>query len=197
MGPLRLEKCQVVAFRGNLPQIVLLVAVFAFWPNAGYADPINWNISISNPNQSGPPGSTLVFDGVITNNTGGDLIFDTVKIPFATSVSPSSFVKDFSDGFLSTLGIIPASGYSGPLFFIQWLNSAPMGAVGTGSFVLTAESPANPLSEAPSFAVAVSTVSSTPELPSSHFVALSLALLALSRVFLPRRVGHGGDRVDV
>ena len=111
MGPLRLEKCQVVAFRGNLPQIVLLVAVFAFWPNAGYADPINWNISISNPNQSGPPGSTLVFDGVITNNTGGDLIFDTVKIPFATSVSPSSFVKDFSDGFLSTLGIIPASGY--------------------------------------------------------------------------------------
>lgn len=155
-------------FRGTTALAIFLLTLAC--GSVVHATPANWTITISNPARSGPPGATLLYDGIITNSTGGDLVFDTAKIDFTTTSPATSYVKDFSDSFLATLGVIPTSGYVGPLFFIQWLPSAPIGAFGTGDFALTAEAPADPLSDALSFSAAVSNV---PEPATSHLVALA------------------------
>ena len=86
----------------------------------------------------------------------GDRSFSrSPHIAFVTNAPSSSYLRDYSDEFLNTLGIIPLTGYAGPLFVISWLGSAPSGASGDGRFELTTASPATPESLAAGFTASV------------------------------------------
>jgi hypothetical protein len=159
-----------------LRYFLLSVCALVLAPKA-FGDPVNWTFTLTNADQSGGPGSALIYDGTITNSTGSDLILDTAKINFETSVQSGFYVKDFSDNFLATLGIIPTSGYSGPIFFIQWNPSVTAGARGTGSLALTAETPASPVSYAPAFSAEVS-ATTVPEPETWSYVLAGFLLLS-------------------
>lgn len=139
------------------------------------ADTIDWTLTLDHPSQSGPRGSTLVFSGTITNSTGADLFLDTASIDFKAN---GPFAKDYEDSFLGLLGIIPQGGYSGPLFYIQWLPGAVPGDSGVGSFQLTALAPISPSLVSANFQAAVSSV---PEPSTLALVALPAVLLFVSR----------------
>ena len=140
-------------------------------------------MSLDSPDQSGPPGSTLFYSGSITNTTGTDLFLDLADIAFVTNAPSSSYLRDYSDEFLNTLGIIPLTGYTGPMFVISWLGSAPSGASGDGRFELTAASPATPESLAAGFTASV-IGAPTPDVPEpmvGALVMLGAAVLATRR----------------
>jgi hypothetical protein len=151
---------------------VLVVTVsLALGAASGSANSIDWTLALDKLSQTGPAGSTLVFSGTITNSTGADLFLDTAFIDFTAN---GPFAKDYDDNFLSLLGIIPPGGYSGPLFFIQWLPGAVPGDSGTGTFELTAVAPISPSVASVDFSAAVSTV---PEPTTFVLITLPLVLL--------------------
>lgn len=147
---------------------------------------INWSVTIGNPVQFGTRGTTMVYSGAIVNETGSDLFLDTAFIGFNTSVSPSAYTKDFADEFLATLGIIPTSGYSGPLFFVRWLAGAPDGATGTGTFELTAASPASPVLLAPAFEASLGEATGVPEPDTFTLIWFASGGVAIARHFRRR-----------
>jgi hypothetical protein len=159
-----------------LLRILLVALFFGLAPISASANPVDWSLTLDNPSQSGPAGSALVFSGTITNSTGSDLLLNTAFIDF-TATGP--FAKDYEVNFLSTLGIIPPSGYSGPLFHIQWLPGALPGDSGSGSFQLTASAPISPSLISASFETAVS--AATPEPSTLALVLVSVALFFVSR----------------
>src|SRR4051794_19265420 len=123
--------------------IALLVASLYGTSNTAAAE-INWSVLLGNPDQSGTVGTSLVYNGTITNSTGADLFLSTANLTFDTTAPASSYTKGLSDEFLATLGIIPTSGYSGPLFSVTWQTGVSAGMTGLGTFSLTAEDPAFP-----------------------------------------------------
>jgi len=140
----------------------------------------NWDLSLDAPAQSGAPNTLIVYSGAITNTTGSDLVLESAFIDFSSSAPASSYVKDYSDDFLSTLGIIPVTGYQGPLFFIEWLSSAPAGANGIGRFELTADAPASPALLSVDFSASVA-VSQVPEPGAVAIIGASLICMAVLR----------------
>ena len=131
----------------------------------------NWNFSLTNPNQSAPPGSLLVFNSVISNSTGADLFIDTSTLGFVLPADMSSYSFDYDPAFLDTLGIIPTTGYAGPLFFIQFALTAPVGAAGMGSVELGMAPTANPASRSAAFTASVAPIP-TPPVPEPGIVTL-------------------------
>jgi hypothetical protein len=152
------------------------VIVSLFIASASYG--AQWNVTLDQPSQSGSPGSPIVFSGTITNSTGSDLFLGTGAINFS---SAAPFTKDYADDFLSLLGIIPANGYSGPLFFIQWNPGAPAGSSGIGTFVLTVPAPISPSSISVDFGASVASTTTTPELSSVSLTVIGFLLLAVIR----------------
>lgn len=134
---------------------VLVLLLVVLWPLARitYADS-NWSFTLTNPELSALPGSRLTYNGVLTNNTGSDFLLNDATIDFITSAPASSYNFGLTDAFLDTLGVIPTTGYTGSIFFVEWLASAPVGATGTGTIELSAEAPADPSSLSQSFSAA-------------------------------------------
>ena len=146
---------------------------------AAHAHASTWSLSLAQPDQTGAPGSTLVYSGTITNTSGSDLTLDAAQLTFTTSVPTALYSKDYSDDFLSTLGIIPSSGYTGALFEITWGASVLPGSTGSGLFALTAGS-ADPTSQLVDFSASVP-VPAVPE-PAAMFLSSAggILLIALS-----------------
>jgi len=162
-----------------MKRLLLIVLLSVMVSSGTHAQTADWTFTLTDPTQSAVPGSTSVYDGTITNFTGGDLILDTTNLSFVTAAPASTYTYDFVDGFVNTLGVIPTSGYSGPIFSIQWLPSAPVGATGVGAVDLVAEAPANPSSLNQSFS---STVQPVPEASSYTIMTLGLLLIAVQVV---------------
>ena len=137
-----------------------------------------WDLSLSNPNQSGPPGSFLIFDSSITNSGPGDLTLDLATLDFLANTDPSFYTFEFAPAFLDTLGIIPTSGYSGPLFIIQWLPAAPVGTIGNGLVELTAALPGDPATRSVEFRASVAPSASVPEPGTLMLLAMGVGALA-------------------
>jgi hypothetical protein len=149
-----------------------------FFSAALQAAPINWSISLVASTLSGAAGTDLIFDGIITNNTGTDLLLDSSAVQFTTTAPSSSYITGYAPDFLDTLGDIPTNGYSGALFTTTWLASAPSGATGTGFFDLTAEAPANPSALSVAFSASLSgTTTATPEPGGVTVLALAMLLI--------------------
>jgi len=115
----------------------------------------NWTLTLTNASQSGQAGSTVFFNGAITNGTGGDLFIDTASLDFNANAPASSYEFDLDPRFVDTLGIIPTSGYVGPLFFVQWLPTAPIGTTGDGTFEVDVAGPGDPTSRSVTFSAQV------------------------------------------
>lgn len=103
----------------------------------------NWTLSLNNPNQAAAAGATVVYNGVITNSTGGPLPID-VSLGFATSPASETFTIDFSEAFVALELVVPTSGYTGPIFQIRWHPDAVAGTFGEGELQLSAADPADP-----------------------------------------------------
>ena len=58
----------------------------------------------------------------MTNDTGADLLLNSLSIDFGTVPDSSFFDVDFTDSFLNMGLVLPVSGYDGPLFFVKWHN---------------------------------------------------------------------------
>ena len=168
----------------QLPAYGLLTAFF-FAGSYACATPValpfadesaDWGITLASPEQAGPPGSTIIYSGTIFNLTGADLFLNTARLNFSPGISDPAYAKDYTDEFLSTLGVIPVSGYTGTLFYVHWLDSAPSGASGAGTFELTAEISGAPVSRASPFKA---TVSNAPEPGTWLLVSCALILIGL------------------
>ena len=168
--------------RSCLPIVVFLtaLAVAQFPVRGSTIAAATWSLTLDAPAQSGAPNTLIVYSGAITNTTGSDLVLESAFIDFSTSAPASSYLKDYSDDFLSTLGIIPVAGYQGPLFFIEWLSAAPAGAAGTGHFELTADAPASPDLLSVDFSASMA-VSQVPEPGAAAIIGAGLICMAVFR----------------
>lgn len=143
------------AFRWSVTRLGLILVFGTFFARVALAQAPDWTFSLTNPNLASLPGSTAIFSGVITNGTGGNLLLDSSTLLFETSASASSYTFDLTDDFLDTLGVIPAAGYSGSIFYVRWAADAPTGAAGTGTVELSAGAPTAPSSVTQSFTATV------------------------------------------
>ena len=126
-----------------------LLALWGFFQSAVIAAPItaagnNWAMTLDEAAKTGPRGSLLTYIGNIANLTGADLLINVANLDFNATTPATNYSFDLAAEFLDTLGIIPASGYSGPLFFVRWASSAPVGTTGSGVFELTIDVPGDP-----------------------------------------------------
>jgi len=150
--------------RAIVQVLLIFLAAANFFPLllSAMPDPANWSVTLESADQSGAPGSTLVYSGTIANNTGTDIILDLANVSFHSG-DTSAFSVGLSDAFLSTAGDIPFDGFSGPLFFVDVLAAASAGSAAQGSLDFTAEGPASPDILSTAFGAAVITSSGTPE----------------------------------
>ena len=176
-------RCQVKF--GNIAKAVFAIVIATGLTKGVEAVPIapsatgdNWALELTDSSKSSPPGSTLIFRGTVVNNTGFDLVIDAATLDLQIGVDPSLFSLDLDPLFLDTFGVIPTSGYSGPLFDVTWANGIPLDLGGLGTFELVVQSPASPTSLTVGFMAAVA----TPE-PSSVLLLLMGGLI----YFLCRR----------
>ncbi len=138
------------------------------------ASGVNWSVTLDEADLSGGNASLLTFTGTITNDTGGDLLIDAATLDFTASVPASDYTFDLSPEFLDTLGIVPITGYSGPLFFVDWIGAVPPGTTGSGTFELTVALPGDPSSLSVNFSALVTAT------PASAPGGLELTLIGLA-----------------
>ena len=119
-----------------------------------------WGLALDQARQSGAPGSRVLYSGRIDNYTGLDLTLESAFVDFPSSV-PNR--HGYSDAFLATLGNIPATGYRGPLFYVDLLSSALPGTSGHGVFELGVLSPGSPSPLTVDFETAVAGTGAVPE----------------------------------
>jgi len=148
--------------------------------NGGGEGSGNWNLSLTNPNQGGPPGTLLVFNGVISNTTGSELVLDAATLGFDILTDPSYYILDLDPAFIDTLGIIPTSGYHGPLFFIQWSLLAPLGATGAGTFEVGAAL-ADPVSRTVEFSASVGPTGAVPVPEPASLILMAIGAVSICR----------------
>jgi hypothetical protein len=118
------------------------------------ASAANWTLALTNATQTAPAGATAVFDGVITNDTGGPLSID-VSLGFTTSPASDTFTIEFSQSFLDLDLAVPTSGYSGPLFQISWSAEAVPGTFGEGDLEVSTSSPGDPFVASAGFSLRI------------------------------------------
>ncbi|MGH3054946.1 MAG: hypothetical protein ACRDL7_08225, partial [Gaiellaceae bacterium] len=95
-------------------------------------------------------GGTATYAGTITNSTGAALALDA-SLDFGTSPELNQFYIDFADELVALDLVIPAAGYTGPIFKVSWLLSAGAGSFGQGELVLASDAPADPLTQTAAF----------------------------------------------
>lgn len=105
-----------------------------------------WAFALTDPDQPYAEGANLVYHGTIQNLTGADLFLASVDLDFRPNAPAGTYACDLAEEFLATGGIIPVSGYSGPLVVVRWISAPPVGAVGTGSIRLGVNPGLSPLS---------------------------------------------------
>lgn len=163
----------------------LTCLLFAVYSANVYALPItasgvNWSLTLDEADRSGSSASLLTFTGTITNDTGGDLLIDAATLDFTASVPSTDYTFDLAPEFLDTLGIIPTTGYSGPLFFVDWIGTVPRGTAGSGTFQLTVDIPGAPPMLAVNFSALVTAT------PVSAPSGLELTLIGISVLLVSR-----------
>lgn len=170
-------------------RLSLLVILLLFALPTASLSQTNWDFALTQDALSGPPGSTLVFAGSVTNATGSDLILNSAGLDFDTFPSSSFFDIDFADEFINTGLTIPQSGYTGPIFFVRWHADAPASLQGTGIIEIFADPPADPESILHEFSASVSPAGPPPVngVPEPGVVVLMAAAM-LTSLPLVRRV---------
>lgn len=148
----------------------------------GVAEGSNWDFTLIEPNRTGVPGSDVVYDGVITNRLGSTLLLNTGALDFDLAAPQSSFTFGLHDAFVDTLGAIPPSGYKGPIFSVQLLQSVPTGMIGMGSIELSAETPATPSSISRTFSLALGPETQVIPEPSAVWLVMTGLLLLSGRI---------------
>jgi hypothetical protein len=137
----------------------------------------NWDAALVGPDKTQSPGSFVLFQGSISNGTGADLFIDTAALDLDLQTPAGSYDFALADEFLNTLGIIPTSGYQGPLFFVELFADAATGVTGHGVLELTVLSPGDPVSRSLEFSIAVVPVATVAE--PGVIPLIAVALLAL------------------
>jgi hypothetical protein len=102
-----------------------------------------WQLTLSDPDQAAVPGGTVVYHGSILNGAGEDIFLQDLDLQFSMPASPGSYQYILAPEFVATGGLIPTTGYTGPLVEIVWSSAPSPGAVGSGSLTLTAETSLN------------------------------------------------------
>ena len=103
----------------------------------------DWQLVISDADQPASTNGTVVYHGSIINNTGEDIVLSVLDLSFSMAAAPGAYVYTLAPEFLSTGGLIPASGYTGPLLVVTWSDAPDAGSFGSGSLALTAETNLN------------------------------------------------------
>ncbi len=62
-----------------------------------------WSVTISNPDQAAVPGSSVVYDGTIINNSGADLFLYTTDLSFLMEAPPESYEFELAPELLAEL----------------------------------------------------------------------------------------------
>lgn len=165
---------------------LLLVALIvgSFAGQTAQAQTPNWDMMLTNPDQLGMPGDTLIYNADLTNGTGADLSLNGIALDFGTDPASSFYDVDFTNDFLNLGFVIPASGYNGSLFFVTWHPDATAGLMGTGLVRLDADIPATPSSISLPFSAGIPVINDVPE-PGK--IALLMGLAVPGSVFLLRR----------
>ena len=175
-------------FLSKVSHAFTALSLVALFQASAFAVPVvasgtNWSISLSEADRTGPAGSILTYSGTIGNTTGSDLFIDASTLDFTASAPSSDYNFDLAPKFLDTLGIIGIGGYSGPLFFVEWLNTVVPGTTGLGSFELTVASTGDPavLSVAFSGTVTASVVPTPGSLPLLFVGFMGIVCLRIKR----------------
>jgi hypothetical protein len=126
----------------------------------------NWSLSLDEPRQRGPSDARLTYSGRIANKTSTDLFLEHILV----SVTADADIRtDFTDDFLSMLSVIPVGGYTGTLFYIEWLDGARVGSRGTGTFEIGAAAPGFPV------VITVDFEAEIADIPESNTIVLLLS----------------------
>jgi hypothetical protein len=110
-----------------------------FAPNFAAGALGTWQFSITNQDQAAVPGATVVYSGIIENNTGEDIFLIGSDLQFSMSAPLESFEFDLAPEFSAIAGVIPPAGYAGPLCVVTWLSAPPVGSSGGGTLELIPE----------------------------------------------------------
>jgi hypothetical protein len=102
-----------------------------------------WQLSISNPDQAAVPSGSVVYSGVIQNNTGTDIFLNGTDLQFSMNAPLESYEFELAPGFSAMGGVIPPEGYAGPLLVLTFLRAPPVGSFGGGTLALTPEAESN------------------------------------------------------
>lgn len=116
---------------------LVLFAGIAWGLGSGSSYAADWTLSLATPAQIGAPGSTTTYSGTITNSSGSSLAIDA-NIGFTASPATQGFTVSFASAFLALNLVVPASGYTGPIFDVTWDSDVPSGTTGAGALELNA-----------------------------------------------------------
>lgn len=122
---------------------LVLFAGIAWGLGSGSSYAADWTLSLATPAQIGAPGSTVTYNGTITNSSGSSLAIDA-NIGFTASPATQGFTVSFSSAFLALNLAVPTSGYTGPIFDVTWDSDVPSGTTGAGTLEMNAVAGANP-----------------------------------------------------
>ncbi|MGP8238252.1 MAG: hypothetical protein ACLQVW_22965, partial [Limisphaerales bacterium] len=103
----------------------------------------DWQLVLSDADQPAVTNGTVVYHGSIINNTGADIVLSVLDLSFSMAAPSGAFQYALAPEFLNTGGLIPASGYTGPLFVVTWSEAPAVGSFGSGGLVLMAETNLN------------------------------------------------------
>lgn len=112
-------------------------------PGAGERSPPvatsgSWSLTVTNADTPITPGTTVVYQGVISNRTGAEIDFDLGDLSFVMGAAEGSYTFEYAPELLETGGIVPVAGYAGPLFLVHWIAAPPPASRGAISFSLQA-----------------------------------------------------------
>ncbi|MCC7140599.1 MAG: T9SS type A sorting domain-containing protein [Candidatus Eisenbacteria bacterium] len=138
----------------KIARLVLIPLALLATAGASTVDAANWSLSLNSPSQSAGPGVTTVFDGTISNGSGGPLEIDA-GLGFTLAPETDLFTLDFAPEFAALNLVLPAGGYTGPLFTVSWSTGVLPGTLGQGEFQLAALPPGDPGALTAPFAVHV------------------------------------------
>ena len=99
----------------------------------------DWEIELTNPVQEAAAGATLIYNANVRNRTGADILLTDLHLALTTPAPVLAYEVDWAQSFLDTGGVIPLSGYSGPLIALRWLVDPPVGSITQGTLELTTD----------------------------------------------------------
>lgn len=127
---------------------VITAALALILAGGASAQTTNWDFELSAPDQIGLPGTMLVYNGFLSNNTGSPLSLTGLTLDPPAGSSTSNYTIDFAPEFLGALQdtgfAIPTTGYTGPIFDVNLAPAAALGTIVEGSATLSVDIPGDP-----------------------------------------------------